>query len=248
MYWRSGISAALVLALASPCVWSLDDPERLSVPADRKLVIGAVSAVPHPAGFVVEDRRSGDLKVSARRQTYQRPVRFFSSNRGPLAKYETTIGDDALNVSPIDFLAEQMILRYGEKLNGRRLVVHRFSMTVKESIDKPQGVMLIPLDAASVGVAIISSLAGTALIQGLDSGRSLELEVKLEAELDGRRFTGSDFGSVFLGRADGRAEKITAQVLKTGFYNLDQAEAEEKNAPKPDSAEPLPQTEASVVQ
>lgn len=246
MHWNLKTGVAFALVLATSCVWGQGEPAEQPAESNQKLIIGAVAGLKRPDGFIVEDLRPAAMKLSSRRQTYKREFRMFRSSTGPLAKFENNIGDAELNISPVDFMAEQMILRYGEKLGGKRLLLREFSFTVKESIDRPQSLVIIPLDPASIGVAIIGSLVGTAIMSG--SGRSLELLVKIDAEMDGKRLTGSDFGSIFSGVSDGRAAKIVDQTFTLGFYNFEKEEPPAKREVESPPVEQGLQADATPVQ
>jgi hypothetical protein len=191
-----------------------------------RLVIGAVKGLPRPENFVVEDLRSDAMKAPSRKQTYRRPAPalFGRAVSGPLARYERVVGDTELNVYPIDLIAERFIERYGDKLNGNRLSVREFSFVIHESIDKPQGLVVIPLDPASIAIAIATSIAGTGLMQTLSPGRSARLQVSFTAELAGKLVTGSDFGSVVAETINDMPAKIVSQALDNAFYHFENPE------------------------
>jgi hypothetical protein len=65
----------------------------------------------------------------------------------PLAKYQRNIGDAELNVSPVDFLAETLIERYGDRLKGKRLTVHDFSYVLEQVINKQASTEAAPAPA-----------------------------------------------------------------------------------------------------
>jgi len=255
---NSIICVPLVFTLAGSPAWGNPDTSAREAAQERpgsgkKLVIGTVVGHKRPDGFVVEDLRAGMMKKSERRQTYKREYAPFRVQRGPFAIYETNVGDTDLNVSSIDLFAEQMISRYGDKLTGKRLLVREFSFTLKESVDKPQGVYFIPLGPAAVGAAIIGTIVGTATMQAM-GGRSLSLVVKINAELDGKRFESSDYGSVIPETVDERPANIVNGALKYGFYKFELPELrlDETTAPKPDhgvdkpAPEPERETDAAI--
>jgi hypothetical protein len=202
-----------------------------------RLVIGAVKGLPRPENFVVEDLRSGAMKTPARKQTYRRPAPalFGRAVSGPLARYERVIGDTELNVSPLDLIAERFIERYADKLKGYRLSVREFSFVIQESIDKPQGLVVIPLDPASIAIAVVTSIAGTAFMQALSPGRSARLQVTFTAELDGKRVTGSDFGSIVAETINDMPAKIVSQALDNAFYHFDNPEPLQPSEEPPSS-------------
>jgi hypothetical protein len=94
---------------------------------------------------------------------------------------------------------------------------------------------------AGSAAAIIGSLAGTALLHMSGPGRSLRLEVKLNAELDGQRFFGHDYGPIVARPGDERPANIVNRAFEKGFHWFDQARAVEKAKPqtKPAAQEPV---------
>ena len=110
-----------------------------AVRTEGKFIIGVVSGLKRPDGFTVEDLRTDVMKTSVRRRTYKREFNPFWRSSGPLAIYESNVGDAELNISPFDLMAEQMISRYGDKLNGKRLIVRQFSYDHKGNCRQASG-------------------------------------------------------------------------------------------------------------
>jgi hypothetical protein len=194
------------------------------------LFVGLLPDVNHPEGFAVEDMRPEAMKASHREQIYRKPA--FSVSRGPFARYRRNFGDTEFNVPLLDLLEERMIERYGDKLRGKKLVVHEFSVIGLETIDRPQSVNVT--SSGSIGAAVVAGLASTVLIQAMGPGRSFRLEVKIDAELDGKPFTGSDFGSLMPSSPMDVPATIVNQALENAFYEFEQPEA----APAAEEARP----------
>lgn len=198
---RTCFCIAVVLWVIPLAAWSQPTPADSAPPAEpaeapkppAKLQIGAVAGLPRPEGFVVQDLRSPETKTATTlQQTYKAPMAMpFQRQPVPLAKYERVIGEEELSVSPVDLLAEKLVEHYGDKLAGKRLVVHEFSYRLEQVINKPQGMTYTVIPGGGVGLAaalamsVIGSAAGTAMLQG--KGIDLKLNVKVDAELDGRR-------------------------------------------------------------
>jgi hypothetical protein len=235
MLARQKTCLTFALTLAASTVWSQSD-QRMEEPprSEQKFIIGALSGLKRPDGFIVDDLRADAMKTSSRKQTYRREFNPFRFYRGPLAMYESNVGDADLNISPVDLLVEKMIARYGDNLKGKRLVVRGFSLTIKESVDKHQGIVAIPGDTASIGIAILVTVAGTAMIRAHGPGSSLSLEVKIEAELDGKPFQGSDYGSIIAKAVDERPANIINGALEFAFYKFDRKSDTDPKTAAPD--------------
>ena len=219
----SGQSASADTAAPAEATQEGKPPERLQ--------IGSVAGLPRPEGFVVEDLRSAETRAASPfKQTYKAPFSPFKQPV-PLAKYQRTVGDTELNVSPVDLLAEKLIERYGDRLKAKRLRVHEFSYGLEQVINKQQGIVFIPtLDAASVAIAVIGTAAGTAMMRG--KGIDLRLSVKIDAELDGTRIEAVE-PPMALGADDGPV-RLTRFALEKFLYKL---EASTEAAPAPAKAD-----------
>src|SRR5688500_5774719 len=218
----SGQPASADTAASAEATQEGKQPERLQ--------IGSVAGFPRPEGFVVEDLRSAETRAASPfKQTYKAPFSPFKPPV-PLARYQRTIGDTELNVSPVDLLAEKLIERYGDRLKAKRLTVHEFSYVLEQVINKHQGIVFIPLDAASVAIAVIGTAAGTAMMRG--KGIDLRLSVKIDAELDGTRIEAVE-PPMALGADDGPV-RLTRFVLEKFLYKL---EASTEAAPAPAKAD-----------
>jgi hypothetical protein len=204
-----------------------------------KLQIGALAGLPRPEGFAVQDMRSTELKTASPfKQTYKAPMQMpFQRQPVPLAKYERVIGDEELSASPVELLAEKLVERYGDKLAGKRLVVHEFSYRLEQVVNKPQGMTYTVIPGGGVGLAaalamsVIGSAAGTAMLQG--KGIDLKLNVKVDAELDGKRIEARELPMTLSGE-DGPARVTRYAVEK--FIWLLETPAEEPETKEP--AEP----------
>jgi hypothetical protein len=185
----------------------------------ERLQIGSVLGLPRPEGFVVEDLRSAETRTASPfKQTYKAPFSPFKPPV-PLARYQRTIGDTELNVSPVDLLAEKLIERYGDRLRAKRLTVHEFSYGLEQVINKHQGIVFIPLDPGSVAIAIIGTAAGTAMMRG--KGIDLRLSVKIDAELDGTRIEAVE-PPMALGAEDAPM-RLTRFAVEKFLYKLEGA-------------------------
>lgn len=194
----------------------------------EKLQIGSLAGLKRPDGFVVQDLRTEAMKTSSREETYRRPPpNPFQWSKGPFARYRNNVGDAQLNVSPVDLLAEKLIERYGDKLAGKKLVVREFSFIAQETIDQPQSFMVIPLDAASLGAAVVGSIVGTAVLQSGSGGRSSRIEVKIVAELDDKPFTGSDYLGIGRNSDKDIVARIVNGALDHAFRDFEQPKAED---------------------
>ena len=189
------VGLAVALSVGASAGWSQPFSSNSAPPVEpmeapkppQKLQIGAVAGLPRPEGFVVEDLRTAEMKAAAPfKQTYKAPMAMpFQRQKLPLAKYERKVGDAELEVSPIDLLAEKLIEHYGDRLRAKRLTVREFSYVIEQKVDRPQGMIVIPLDPGALVFAIAASAAGTAVLSG--RGIVMGLAVKIDAELDGRR-------------------------------------------------------------
>lgn len=235
------VCLAIALLAGAPVAWAqpvsadsppVEEPPK-PPPPPQKLPIGAVAGLPRPEGFVVQDLRSAELKTASPfKQTYKAPMAMpFQRPPVPLAKYERTVGDEELNVSPVDLLAEKLIEHYGGKLAGKRLVVHEFSYRLEQMVNKPQGMTYTVIPGGGVGLAaalvmsVIGSAAGTAMLQG--KGIDLKLHVKVDAELDGRRIEARELPMTLSGE-DGPA-RVTRYAMEKFIWLLEvPAEPEKK--------------------
>jgi hypothetical protein len=210
-----------------------------------KLNIGVLQGISRPADFVIEDERAAAMKTSSMR-VIDNPARSspFVRPRGPLARYERIVGDADLSVSPIELIAEKLVERYGKKLEGRRLVVREFSFVLTESVDRPQGLILIPIGPGVIGAAIVGSVVGTAIMRGVGPGRSVRLTVKLVAELDGKPLSGADFGSLVPATINELPARLTRQTFENAFYRFENPELPEPSEPAsgPDTKSPSAQS------
>jgi hypothetical protein len=224
---RTRFCLAVVLWVIPLAAWSqpAETPQ-----APDKLQIGAVAGLPRPEGFVVQDLRSSEMKsATSLKQTYKAPMAMpFQRQPVPLAKYERVIGEEELSVSPVELLVEKLVERYGHKLAGKRLVVHEFSYRLEQLVNKPQGMTYTVIPGGGVGLAaalamsVIGSAAGTAMLQG--KGIDLKLNVKVDAELDGKRVEARELPMTLSGE-DGPARVTRYAVEK--FIWLLEAPAEE---------------------
>ena len=227
MFPRSRAGLALVLTMAAISAAAQPRAER-DEPAPKpkeaeRLKIGALAGLPRPEGFLIEDLRPPEAKATTPfQQTYKAPFNPFKPPV-PLAKYERGVGDAEFNVSPIELLAEKLAERYGARLSGKSLKVHEFSYRLEQVINRQQGMIFIPLDTASVAIALIGSVAGTALMQG--KGVDYKLRVKIDAELDGKRIVAEE-RPMTLGGGDG-PERLTRYAIEKFIYRF---EPEEKPA------------------
>ena len=238
------ICLAVVVSMAMASASGQPTPAESPAPAQDaeehkppdKLKIGSVAGLPRPEGFSVVDLRSAQMKaISPFKQTYKAPFSPFKPPV-PLARYKRTMGDAELNVSPVDLLAEKLIERYGDRLKAKRLTVHEFSYVLEQVINKHQGIVFIPLDAASVAIAVIGTVAGTAMMRG--KGIDLRLDLKIVAELDDTRIEAAE-PPMTLGAGSGgdAPERITRFALEKFLYKFDTP------APEPTPAEPEPAQE-----
>src|SRR5262245_16388303 len=236
MLGRTGICLAVVLMTGAPGVSAQPSPpEEPAQEAERKppekLQIGALAGLARPAGFVVEDLRTAESrKPTPFRQTYKAPFSPFKQPV-PLAKFERTLGDEEFSVSPLELLAEKLVEHYGEKLAGQRLVVHEFAYTLEQVVNKPQGMnyTVIPGGgvsfATALALSVIGSAAGTVMMAG--KGIDLRLQVKIDAELDGRRIEAFE-RPMALG-SEGPA-RVTRYAIEKFLLKLGEASAVEKPA------------------
>jgi hypothetical protein len=235
MLLRPGICLAFLLStgIASTFAQRSERGEPAEPAKEQKeperLKIGSVAGLPRPEGFIVEDLRSPEMKSPTLfKQTYKAPFSPFKPPV-PLARYERTIGDAELSVSPVDLLTEKLIERYGDRLAGKRLKVHEFTYGLEQVINKQQGIVFIPLDPASVAIAVIGSVAGTAMMRG--KGIDLRLRVKIDAELDDRRIEAAE-APMTLGAEDGPA-RLTRYAIDKFLYRIDQQEGDKPAEPAP---------------
>jgi hypothetical protein len=245
---RTCICLAVVLLVNPLAAWSQPTPGDSAPPLEpteapkppAKLQIGAVAGLPRPEGFVVQDLRSPETKAATPlKQTYKAPMAMpFQRQPVPLAKYERVIGEEELSVSPVDLLAEKLVAHYGDKLAGKRLVVHEFSFRLEQLINKPQGMTYTVIPGGGVGLAAalamsaIGTAAGTAMLQG--KGVDLKLNVKLDAELDGKRIEARELPMTLSGE-DGPARVTRYAVEK--FIWLLETPAEEPETKEPAAPE-----------
>lgn len=245
MFWRLGVCLAVVF-LTGVRSASAQPPPEAPAPAKMepegkplaKLQIGSVTGLPRAAGFVVEDLRSAEAKSATPfKQTYKAPFSPFQQPV-PLAKYERNLGDEEFSVSPLELLAEKLVGRYGDKLADKRLVVHEFTYKLEQVVNKPQGMNYtvipgggVPL-ATALALSVIGSAAGTAMMQG--KGIDLRLQVKIDAELDGKRVEALE-RPMSMG-ADGPA-RITHYAIEKFLHQLEAASAEAQASPAPAKAD-----------
>jgi hypothetical protein len=219
-------------------------PAAFAQPASsEKLQIGSVAGLPRPEGFVVQDLRSSETKTATPlQQTYKAPMAMpFQRPPVPLAKYERLIGEEELSVSPLDLLSEKLVEHYGDKLAGKRLVVHEFSYRLEQLINKPQGMTYAVIPGGGVGLAaalalsVVGSAAGTAMLQG--KGIDLKLNVKIDAELDGKRIEVRELPMTLSG-ADGPA-RVTRYAVEKFIWLLETPaeEPEKKESAAPEKKE-----------
>lgn len=154
------------------------------------------------------------------KQTYSAPFNPFKPPV-PRAKYERNIGDNELGASPVELLAEKVVERYGGRLSGKRLVIHEFTYALEQVISKPQGMIFIPLDPASAAIAVVGSIAGTAMMRG--KGIDLKLSVKIDAELDGTRIEALE-RPMSLGMTEDAPERITRDAIEKFLYRFESAQ------------------------
>jgi hypothetical protein len=238
---RTCFCLAVVLWVIPLAAWSqpAEAPK-----APEKLQIGAVAGLPRPEGFVVQDLRSPEMKTATPlKQTYKAPMQMpFQRQPVPLAKYERVIGDEELSVSPVELLAEKLVERYGDKLAGKRLVVHEFSYQLEHVVNKPQGMTYTVVPGGGVGLAaalamsVIGSAAGTAMLQG--KGIDVKLNVKLDAELDGKRVEARELPMALSG--EDAPARVTRYAVEKFIWLLEMpaAEPEKKEPTEPEKKEP----------
>ena len=194
---------------------------------DQRLSIGNLSGLKRPDGFLVEDLRTEAMKTPSREQTYRRPFQPFQINRGPVARYRHNIGAEALNVSPVDLLAEKLVQQYGDGVAGKKLVVHEFSIAILETIERDP-VMAPYSPGVSPGAAIAGAALGSALVHAFQGpGRSSRLEVRIVAEFDGKSLAGSDFIGVVPGAVRDQLPKVVASAIDYTLHKFEEARAEE---------------------
>jgi hypothetical protein len=161
---------AIALVAGVPAAWAqpalsdslpADEPAKPQPP--QKLHIGAVVPLPRPEGFMVQDLRTPETKTATPlKQTYKAPMAMpFQRAPVPLAKYERVIGEEELSVSPVDLLADKLVEHYGDKLAGKRLVVHEFSYRLEQVINKPQGMTYTVIPAPPRGPRCCKARAST---------------------------------------------------------------------------------------
>lgn len=229
------VCLALVLIAGAPVAWaqpvssdtpSAEEPAKPKPP--QKLPIGAVAGLPRPEGFVVEDLRSAEMKAASPfKQTYKAPMAMpFQRQPVPLAKYERMVGEEELSASPLALLADKLVEHYGDKLAGKRLVVHEFSYRLEQLINRPQGMTytVIPGGGVSLATALvmsaIGSAAGTAMLHG--KGVDLKMHVKIDAELDGKRIEAREQPMTLSGE-DGPA-RVTRYAMEKFIWLLEMPE------------------------
>jgi hypothetical protein len=239
---------AFALLTGVPVVWAqpassdsppADEPAK-PPPPPQKLQIGSVAGLPRPEGFVVQDLRSLEMRTATPlKQTYKAPMQMpFQRQPVPLAKYERVIGDEELSVSPVELLAEKLVERYGDKLAGKRLVVHEFSYQLEHVVNKPQGMTYTVVPGGGVGLAaalamsVIGSAAGTAMLQG--KGIDVKLNVKLDAELDGKRVEARELPMALSG--EDAPARVTRYAVEKFIWLLEMPAAEPE---KKEPAEPV---------
>lgn len=232
---RLPVVLAMALSAATPAWAQVDrtpqQEEEAKPPA--KLEIGTLLGAPRPEGFVVEDLRIPESKApSAFRQTYKAPFKPFGRPAVPLARYERNVGEDEFSAPPIDLLVEKLVEQYGDKLRGKRLAVHAFSYVIEQNVNKPQGLMVIPLDAGAVVFAVIASAAGTAIMSG--RGIDLRLAVKIDAELDGTRIESAERGMDL--NQVGAPARVTRYAIEKFVYRLNNAAAEAEQVKKEEAS------------
>ena len=142
------VGLAVALSVGASAGWSQPFSSNSAPPVEPmeapkpppKLQIGVLAGLPRPEGFAVQDLRSAEMKAaSAFKQTYKAPMAMpFQRQPVPLAKYERMIGEEELSASPLALLADKLVEHYGDKLAGKRLVVHEFSYRLEQLINRPQ--------------------------------------------------------------------------------------------------------------
>jgi uncharacterized protein len=191
------------------------------------IFIGELSGIKRPEGFTVEDARAPRSRETWRLQTYQRGP--FTVGRGPQAKFRANVGDIDLNVSAVDLLADKLTEQYGHKLKGRKLVVRELTLAYETTVSRS----MTPVGVGSLGEALVVIAADLALQSFLPRGDEVRLEVKLEAELDGKRLAGGDAGTVFPKDSFEAPSRLMASALERALYRFEQEEAEAAAQPKP---------------
>jgi len=220
---RAVVTASAVFAAASFGALAQEPSPGAQPGSAGALAVGSSRGLPRPEGFVVEDRRAPEQRTASDfRQTYKAPPPMpFRPQPVPLAKYQRRIGEAELSAPPVDLLVDKLVEHYGDKLKGQRLVVHEFSYALEQVVNKPQGMVVIPLDAASLGIALLGSVAGTALMQG--RGIDVKLSARIDAELGDHRVETTVL-PVSVERADA-ANGLTRDALENFVYQLDNAMA-----------------------
>jgi tetratricopeptide (TPR) repeat protein len=191
------------------------------------IFIGQLSGIKRPDGLKMEDARSPRSKETWRLQTYVRnPLTF---GRGPQAKFRSNVGDVDLNVGGVELLADKLTERYGHKFNGKKLVVKELSIAYETTVWRaPAGVPV-----GTLGELFVVMVADIALQSFLGPQDQLRLEVRLEAELDGKRLASADARTVFPKEAFEAPSKSIARVFENALYNLEREEAEAAAQTKP---------------
>ena len=235
---RTRFCLAVVLWVIPLAAWSqpAETPQ-----APDKLQIGAVAGLPRPEGFVVQDLRSSEMKsATSLKQTYKAPMAMpFQRQPVPLAKYERMIGEEELSASPLALLADKLVEHYGDKLTGKRLVVHEFSYRLEQLINRPQGMAytVIPGGGVSLATALvmsaIGSAAGTAMLHG--KGVDLKMHVKIDAELDGKRIEAREQPMTLSGE-DGPA-RVTRYAMEKFIWLLETPAPEPAPEQEPEKKE-----------
>lgn len=232
------VGLAVALSVGASAGWSQPFSSNSAPPVEPmeapkpppKLQIGAVAGLPRPEGFALEDLRSAEMKAASPfKQTYKAPMAMpFQRQPVPLAKYERMVGEEELSASPLALLADKLVEHYGDKLAGKRLVVHEFSYRLEQLINRPQGMAytVIPGGGVSLATALvmsaIGSAAGTAMLHG--KGVDLKMHVKIDAELDGRRIEAREQPMTLSGE-DGPA-RITRYAMEKFIWLLEMPAAE----------------------
>jgi hypothetical protein len=120
--------------------------------------------------------------------------------------------------------------------------VHEFSYQLEQVVNKPQGMTYTVVPGGGVGLAaalamsVIGSAAGTAMLQG--KGIDVKLNVKLDAELDGKRVEARELPMALSG--EDAPARVTRYAVEKFIWLLEMpaAEPEKKEPAEPEKKEP----------
>jgi hypothetical protein len=190
------------------------------------IFIGQLSGIKRPDGFVVEDGRPPAAKRSWREQTYRRDP--LAWGRGPQAKFRSNLGDIDLNVGSVELLADRLTELHGHKLKGSKLVVKELTVVIDTTVYKGSAAPVYGSTAGEALAGIATVLALQTLFPGPEN--SLQIEVRLEAELDGKRLASAQASPITARESIEAPSKFLNRTFERALENLERAEAEEAAA------------------